>query len=197
MHTDKLVIATQNSGKLEEYQNILSPLNIGLESLADYGVQIQAEETGLTFRENALIKAHFGFKQTNVPCLADDSGLTIDALNGEPGIHSARYGEPTFNDAQRVELILNNMKDIPAINRTARFICCIAVVGLTDIPLIVQGSISGAISLTPSGNHGFGYDPIFYLPTLKTTMANLNSETKNNISHRGDAAWKLLKILNK
>lgn len=187
----KLLIATQNLGKLEEYRTLLSPLGYNLLSLTDLGIQDQAEESGATFAENSLIKSTHGYKLTGVPCLADDSGLEIDSLGGDPGIYSARYGGDKLTDQERCQLILTKLAKIPSHERQARFVCCISIIGLASAPIIGIGGISGIITNIPQGDYGFGYDPIFMLPSLNKTMAELPSNVKNLISHRADALRKI------
>ena len=193
----KLLISTQNPGKMQEYEAIFTPLGVQLLSLADMNISQQVDESGSTFQQNSLIKSYHGNKITGLPCLADDSGLEVDALDGEPGIYSARYGSENFTDTDRMNLVLRNMRDVHYNNRTARFVCCISIVGLSQDPLVSMGSISGIISQTPAGDQGFGYDPIFLLPSINKTLSELHPDYKNLISHRADASRKILMYLEK
>lgn len=186
-----LLISTQNPGKVEEYRSIFAHLHLNLLSLNDAGVSTQIEEDGASFTQNSLLKSYHGYEMTGIPCLADDSGLEVDALGGEPGIYSARYGGEHLTDGDRVNLVLQNLLHVPEELRIARFLCCISIVGLTSNPIVSLGSISGMITSSPVGDKGFGYDPIFFLPSLKKTIGELSTQEKNLLSHRGDAARKI------
>ena len=212
MSQPKLLIATRNPGKMREYRQLLSNVHFELVSLDDVGVAEEVEETGLTFADNASLKSGSYAGLSGWLTLADDSGLEVDALGGEPGIHSARYGEklsePTMSDQDRVDLLLRNLQGVPWERRTARFRCVIAIVNpLTDhcesgtqniapgdMSLLV-GSVAGMIQYEPEGQEGFGYDPVFYLPSYGLTMAQLPLEEKNSISHRANAAGKAVRLL--
>ena len=272
----KLLIATRNPGKMREYRQLLHALSFELVSLGDVGVSEEVEETGVSFAENATLKASTYAALSGLLTLADDSGLEVDALGGEPGIHSARYGEkspltalyksggqyispeltePKMSDQDRVELLLHNLEGVPWRRRTARFRCVIAIVtpptppsqggaesssplcqgeakarsaprqetppnlpsqtlasasppfvkggwgdlappdGTTENLTLVVGSVAGMIQYEPVGQEGFGYDPVFYLPSYRLTMAQLPLEEKNRISHRANAAGKAIRVL--
>jgi len=202
----RLLIATGNPGKMREYQGLLRQIPFELVSLRDLGITHEVDETGETFEENAWLKASEYAAISGMLTLADDSGLEVDALSGEPGVKSARYGgDSCNNDQERVALLLTNLQDVPWEQRTARFLCVIAVAKSPapdtsqNATLIAQaeGSVAGMIQYVPQGDNGFGYDPVFYLPSLGRTMAQLPLEDKNGISHRADAARKAAKILMK
>ncbi len=202
----RLLIATGNPGKMREYQGLLRQIPFELVSLRDLGITHEVDETGETFEENAWLKASEYAAISGMLTLADDSGLEVDALSGEPGVKSARYGgDSCNNDQERVALLLTNLQDVPWEQRTARFLCVIAVAKSPapdtsqNATLIAQaeGSVAGMIQYVPQGDNGFGYDPVFYLPSLGRTMAQLPLEDKNSISHRADAARKAAKILMK
>ncbi len=211
----KLLIATRNQGRMREYQHLFRELPFQLLSLEDLGIDAEVEETGQTFLENAWLKANTYASLSGLLTLSDDSGLEVDALGGEPGIHSARYGaDAASSDPERVSLLLNNLADVPWPRRTARFRCFIAIARSpatlmdTEIPYSftiqqdkpgqlasVVGSVAGMIQYEPQGDEGFGYDPVFYLPSFERTMAQVALEEKNRISHRADAARKAALIL--
>ena len=177
----KYVIATHNKGKLVEFQRLLEPM--GIEAVT---MDIEEpEETGTTFRENAFIKAEAACRETGLPAVADDSGLCVDALNGAPGVYSARYGGEGLDDAGRYRMLLANMpKGQP---RTAKFVSVITCCFPNGNVLTARGECPGTIAFAPMGEGGFGYDPVFFLPKLKKTFAQLTAEEKNAISHRGRA----------
>ena len=184
----KFVIATNNKKKLKELSAILETLDIEAISLKEAGVETDVEETGTTFAENARLKAENAMKITGLPAVADDSGLEVAALNGEPGIYSARYGGDLPDDEARYMFLLSNMKGIE--DRSARFvssICCTFPEG--DV-ISAEGYIEGEILEIPIGDEGFGYDPVFYVPSEGCTMAQLTAERKNEISHRANALSK-------
>jgi XTP/dITP diphosphohydrolase len=184
----KLLIATHNSGKVKEYQKLLAGLPLELTHLAEEGLDMEVAETGESFAENAILKANAYARASGLLTLADDSGLEVDALNGEPGIHSARYAGSEASDEERYQLLLENLKDVPWERRTARFRCVIAVATPDGEVRTAEGTCEGIIAFEPQGEHGFGYDPVFYLPEHGRTMAELPPQTKNNISHRARAA---------
>ena len=194
----KLLIATRNPGKMREYRHLLRDLPYQLVSLDDLGITEEVEETGRTFEENAHLKADTYAALGGLLTLSDDSGLEVDALSGEPGIHSARYGgDPSASDQDRVSLLLSRLADVPWERRTARFRCVIALGdAVGQIPSLV-GSVAGMIQYEPRGTEGFGYDPVFFLPSYGQTMAQLPLEEKNRISHRSDAARKAVAVLNR
>ena len=189
----KIVAATNNKNKLREFKEILSPLGYQIISLKDLGLDIEVEETGTTFEENSLIKAKAVLKAAGMAALADDSGLMVDALGGEPGIYSARYCEGT--DADRINFLLEKMKDVPDEKRTARFVSAITLMFTDGDVVTARGTCEGKIAKAPSGRNGFGYDPVFYVEQYGKTFAELTAEQKNLISHRGNALSELQKQL--
>ncbi len=193
MKINKFLLATKNKNKLREIREILR-INIPIISLLEISPQIEIEENGETFRENAFIKASTCFRKFKIPSISDDSGLEIDALNGKPGIHSARFA-PT--NKERIEKVLNLLKDIPFEKRTARFRCAVCLFISENEHYFFEGKIEGYIAFEPKGNNGFGYDPIFYLPEYKKTLAQLPLSEKNKISHRFKAFSKLAEFLHK
>jgi XTP/dITP diphosphohydrolase len=194
----KLLVATHNPGKMREYRQLLQDVPLDLVSLDDLGIAEDVDETGNTFAENAWLKAHTYARLSGLLTLSDDSGLEVDALGGEPGIHSARYGgDSCATDEDRVKLLLSKLEQVPWDQRTARFRCVIAVDGLAGRQVSVVGSVAGMIQYEPRGDEGFGYDPVFYLPSYQQTMAQLPLAEKNRISHRSDAARKSVEILKK
>ncbi|MDD2200934.1 MAG: XTP/dITP diphosphatase [Firmicutes bacterium] len=186
----RLVIATRNRGKLEEIRQILSDLNISVESLSDYPGIEEIEETGETFRENALEKAITVAKHTKQVVLADDSGLVVDALGGAPGVMSARYAGTGASDSDRYRKLLAAMESVPDDQRTARFMCVVAIATPEGRTWTVEGSVEGAITREPRGKGGFGYDPVFLVPELGLTFAEIDAKTKNHMSHRARALAK-------
>ena len=191
----KLLIATRNQEKLNELETLLAELPYKLVHLNTLGVIEVVEETGSTFYENALIKAKTYSELSKMDSLADDSGLEVDALNGRPGVWSARYGSPCMSDEDRVQLLLRELWGVPWEQRTARFKCVIVLATTLGCIIAVESSIEGFIQYMPSGFNGFGYDPVFYLPENGCTSAELSTRDKNNISHRGKAAQKLIEVL--
>lgn len=191
----KLVLASKNPHKLLEMQTILGQLGLEVILESQAGVDVEVEETGTTFEENALLKATAVMKASGMAAIADDSGLMVDALDGAPGVYSARYGG-LDSDAARTQLLLEHMKDVPDGRRTARFVSAIAC-ALPDGRIVTaRGTCEGVITRQPAGENGFGYDPVFYVPSLGKTFAQAAAEEKNAISHRGNAlqaflnAWK-------
>ncbi len=180
----KIIAATKNKNKLREFGEILKGFEII--SQEEAGVDIDVEETGTTFEENSYLKAKAIYDITGITTIADDSGLCVDALNGEPGVYSARYGGEGYDDKGRVQLLLKNMKDIPDEKRTARFVCVITLVGDEGV-LTARGECEGKIDYETKGENGFGYDPVFFVPQYGKTMAEATPEEKNAISHRGNA----------
>ena len=178
----KLVLASKNEKKLREMDEILSSLGIEVISEAQAGVYVEVEETGTTFEENSLLKAKAVMEASGLPAIADDSGLCVDALGGAPGVYSARYGGPELDDTGRYRLLLENMKGQP---RGARFVSVITCCFPNGDVLTARGECPGTIAFAPMGEGGFGYDPVFFLPKLKKTFAQLTPEEKNAISHRG------------
>jgi len=188
----KFIIATNNKKKLRELREILDEFGIYAVSLDDAGICSEVEETGTTFEENAVLKAQDAMKIMGIPAIADDSGLEVDALGGEPGIYSARFGgDACANDVERYELLLKKLENVPDEERTARFVWAIACVFPDGRKIITRGECEGTITRSPQGDGGFGYDPIFYLPDEKMTMAEITQERKNEISHRAASLAKL------
>ncbi len=202
----KLVLGTSNPGKLEELRALLRDVPFELISLADAGIEHEVEETGATFEENATLKAETYCRLSGLPVLADDSGLEVDALGGEPGVRSSRYAGQEATDAQRIEYLLGRLSDTPLDERQARFRCVVAIAwplrqaqgrllrqaqgGLAGPVELYSGECPGQIIDEPRGDFGFGYDPVFFLPELGKTMAELSPEEKNGVSHRSRAARK-------
>jgi len=191
----KLLVATNNSGKLKEYNVLLKGISFALVSLANESIDFDVEETGSTFEQNATLKATEYCTMSGLMTLADDSGLEVNALGGEPGVMSARYAGERATDADRVNYLLAKMKDVPWEKRTARFKCVIAIAIPGQDVKLCYGICDGYITYQPKGMNGFGYDPIFYFPELDRTMAELTFEEKNGISHRGKAAQQARKLL--
>ena len=195
----ELVLASKNPKKLIELNAILSQLNIRVCSEADVGVDVDVEETGTTFEENSLLKARAVMEASNLPAIADDSGLCVDALQGAPGVYSARYGGEGLDDPARTRLLLENMRG--AGTRTAKFVSVITCCFPNGDVISARGECPGTIAFAPVGDGGFGYDPVFFIPDLKKTFAQLSPEEKNAISHRGRALQafkeKLEEYLNK
>ena len=184
----KIVLASNNHNKIKEFQEILNSKDIELISQSTLNIP-EAEETGLTFVENALIKARNASYLSKLPAIADDSGIEVDALSGRPGIYSARYAGTNCDDHKNNQLLLEELSGIPLEQRTARYHCTIVYLQNYDhpVPRIYNSSWEGLIGLKEEGKNGFGYDPLFYLPELKCTSAELSEAEKNSISHRGKA----------
>lgn len=193
----KLLVATHNQGKLREYRQLLTDLPFEVIGLDEAGITEDVEETGDTFAANATLKAEAYSKMTGFLALADDSGLVIDALDGRPGVYSARYGTPGLDDAGRRAFVLNELRDIPAEKRTARFMCAIAIHDpQTSTTQLVYGTCEGQILFADhDGGFGFGYDAIFQPEGFTETFAQLPPEAKNSISHRGKAVAQLPSVL--
>ncbi len=192
-----LVIASRNKGKISEIKELLADLPIEVLSLFDYPSIIEIEENGETFAENAQIKAQAVYNYTKCAVMADDSGLEIDALDGRPGVHSSRFAGENAADAEKCELILNIMKNVPDEKRTARFKSVICIIDMNGSISLTEGVCNGIITHEPIGDNGFGYDPIFYIPNLNRTMAQLTSSEKNAVSHRGIALRLAVDIIKK
>ena len=191
----KLLIATRNAGKLRELSEILGGLPYRIASLDDLGIGEDVDETGETFAENAVLKAEAYCRLSGVLTLADDSGLEVDALGGDPGVRSARYAGDGASDADRVELLLANLAGTADSERSARFRCVIAIASPNAPTRLYDGVCEGRIAAEPRGEGGFGYDPVFCIPELGATMAELPAERKNRISHRARAARKAARAL--
>ena len=184
----KVVLASKNRHKLEEISKITEKFDMELVLQSDLGVDIDVEENGTTFEENSFIKAEAVMKATGLPALADDSGIAVDALNGEPGIYSARYGfDESLDDWGRLCLLLKNTEHVPDGQRQAQFVCVITMVTPDGKTIQARGEIHGELTREAKGENGFGYDPIFYYPPLGKTTAELSSEEKNEVSHRANA----------
>lgn len=189
----KIVLATGNKGKVAELQALLAPYSWQLMAQSELAVA-DADETGLTFIENALIKARHAAKQTGLPALADDSGLAVAALNGTPGIYSARYAGTGATDSDNIQKLLANLSGVPAAQRQASFHCVLAYMRHAEdpCPLVCHGQWHGSIAEQPQGHHGFGYDPIFWLADQHCTAAQLGPEQKRLLSHRAKALQQLV-----
>ena len=181
----KFVLATHNPGKLKEMGDILARFGVEVVRPKDLGITVDVEETGATFAENAMLKAKAICAAAKLPAIADDSGLCVDALNGGPGVYSARYGGEGLDDKGRYMLLLNSMRGQPT--RAAHFACAIACVFPNGDELTAEGRCDGTIAFAPIGEGGFGYDPVFFVPELKKTFGQLTAEEKSAISHRGRA----------
>ena len=182
----KVILASKNPHKLTELSVILSQHGFEIALESEYGLDIDVDETGTTFEENSLLKAEAVMKASGLPVLADDSGLIVDALDGAPGVYSARYGHKS-SDGERTAFLLENMKDVPDEKRTAKFVCVITCLWPDGRKIVARGECPGVITHEVHGENGFGYDPVFYLPELGMTYAELPSEQKNAISHRARA----------
>ncbi len=191
----KLLLATNNKGKVREYRNLLQGLPFELVTPAELGITTSVDEVGGSLEENARLKATILAAESRLPALADDSGLEVDALGGEPGPLSARYAGEGASDRDSVDYLLLRLKDVPREKRSARFRCVIAIATPDGEVELCSGECRGLITFEPSGEHGFGYDPIFYLPELNKTMAQLPLAVKNQVSHRGQAARKAYRLL--
>ena len=191
-----IVLASSNKGKVREINQLLAGLDMVVRPQGEFNV-VDAEETGLTFVENAILKARNAAQHTGLPAIADDSGLEVDALAGAPGIYSARFAGEGASDQANLEKLLDALQDTPEENRTARFQCLMVYMRHADdpTPLICQGSWEGRILTAACGSNGFGYDPVFYVPTHNCASAELPAETKNQLSHRGQALRKLVTAL--
>ena len=184
----KVVLASKNKHKLVEISKITEKFGFELVLQSELGVDIDVEETGTTFEENSLLKARAVMEATGLPALADDSGIAVDALNGEPGIYSARYGfDESLDDWGRLELLLKNTEHVPDGQRQAQFVCVISFITPEGKVIQARGEIHGELTRQPAGENGFGYDPIFYYPPLGKTTAELSPEEKNKVSHRANA----------
>jgi XTP/dITP diphosphohydrolase len=184
----KVVLASKNKHKLVEISKITEKFGFELVLQSELGVDIDVEETGTTFEENSLLKARAVMEATGLPALADDSGIAVDALDGAPGIYSARYGfDESLDDWGRLELLLKNTEHVPDGQRQAQFVCVISFITPDGEVIQARGEIHGELTREPAGENGFGYDPIFYYPPLGKTTAELSPEEKNQVSHRANA----------
>lgn len=191
----KLLVATNNSGKLREYASLLDGLGFELITLAGAGITVEIEETGTSMEQNAVLKATGFAELSGLVTLADDSGLEVDALGGEPGPLSRRYAGENASDLERNDFLLVKLRDVPWEKRGARFRCVIAIAAPDGNVETCEGVCQGMIALEPKGEGGFGYDPIFYLPELERWMAELSLDEKNRISHRAKAAREARRLL--
>lgn len=192
----KIVLATGNQGKVKELAKMLAPLSLEVVPQSDFEVP-EVAETGSTFVENAIIKARHASRITGLPAIADDSGLAVDALGGAPGVYSSRYAGPDASDNDNMVKLLDALKDTPESELTAQFLCVLVFMRHADdpTPIICQGQWHGQISRVMRGSNGFGYDPIFWLSGQNLTAAQLSSELKNSLSHRGKALAQMTKKL--
>lgn len=191
----RLLVATHNQGKKHEYEELLADAEVELVSLADVGIAQTIPEEGETYAENALLKARGYAALSGLLTLADDSGIEVDALGGAPGVRTARYAGEDASDAERNALLLRAIAGVPEAQRTARFRCVIALAWPDGRTAVVEGVVEGRIATEPRGEHGFGYDPIFYVPEYGRTMAELPEQVKNRISHRARAAAAAARLL--
>ncbi len=191
----KLLVATRNAGKAREYRDLLAGLPFEVTWLDAEGIELDVDETGATFEENAVLKATTYAGASGLWTWADDSGLEVDALGGAPGVYSARYAGPGADDADRYRKLLDALAGVPWVERTARFRCVVAVVSPAGELHTTAGACEGIIAFGPAGDGGFGYDPTFYLPDLGRTMAQLSPEEKHAISHRGRASRAMAETL--
>ena len=189
----KVILASKNAHKLEELSAILGQLGFEIALESEYGLDIEVEETGTTFEENSFLKADAVMKASGLPVLADDSGLMVDALDGAPGVYSARYGHKS-SDAERTAYLLENMKDVPDAERTAKFVCVITCLWPDGRRIVARGECPGRILHEVHGSNGFGYDPVFYVPEKGKTFAELLPEEKNAISHRARALQEFCRL---
>ena len=184
----KVVLASKNKHKLVEISKITQQFDMELVLQSELGIDIDVEETGTTFEENSLLKAKAVMEATGLPALADDSGIAVDALNGEPGVYSARYGfDDSLDDWGRLLLLLKNTEHVPDGQRQAQFVCVITMVTPDGKTIQARGEIHGELLREPRGENGFGYDPIFYYPPAGKSTAEMSPEDKNEVSHRGNA----------
>ncbi len=199
----RLVVATKNKGKMQEFRSILAPLGVPVISMEEAGVDLDVAETGTTFEENAVLKAeavyhaligHEPDSAGNTLVIADDSGLVVDALDGAPGIYSARFGGPELDDVGRWQLLLRNLEGVPVAQRAGRFVAAVAVVA-GDRRMVARGTIEGVILTEARGENGFGYDPVFFATEAGKTTAELDEVEKNRISHRGRALENVMQAL--
>lgn len=192
----KVVLASKNKYKLAEISKITQRFDMELVLQSELGIDLDVEETGTTFEENSFLKADAVMKATGLPALADDSGIAVDALNGEPGVYSARYGfDDSLDDWGRLELLLKNMEHVPDGQRQAQFVCVITMVMPDGKTVQARGEIHGELLREPRGENGFGYDPIFYYPPAGMSTAEMPPEEKNQVSHRANALRKFYEKL--
>ena len=192
----EIVLASSNPGKVREINQLLATLDLHVQPQSEFGV-VDVEETGLTFVENAILKARNAAQHTGLPAIADDSGIEVDALNGAPGIYSARFAGENASDQANLEKLLAELDGLPEAQRSARFQCLMVFLQHADdpTPVICQGTWEGRILPAARGDNGFGYDPVFYVPSHDCSSAELPAEIKNTLSHRGQALRKLVAAL--
>lgn len=195
MARETLLIATNNAHKVTELRRILGDLDVTLVTPADAGITLEVEETGETFEENARLKARAFCAASGLPSLADDSGIEVDALGGRPGVRSARYGGDGLDDADRTQLLLDELADVPDERRTCRYRVVLVLARPDGSDEVVDGACEGQAAFAPVGENGFGYDPIFYVPRFGRTMAQLDPAEKDAISHRGQATRRMAAVL--
>ncbi|MET0028464.1 MAG: RdgB/HAM1 family non-canonical purine NTP pyrophosphatase [Candidatus Thiodiazotropha sp.] len=196
-HTgEKIVLASNNAGKVREINQLLAQEQITVVPQKEFEIP-DAVEDGLSFVENAIKKARHAARLSGLPAIADDSGIEVDALNGAPGIYSARFAGPGANDEANLQKLLADLAQVPESDRSARFQCLMVYMRHAEdpTPIICQGTWEGRILFEPAGENGFGYDPVFYVPTHDCSSAQLDPETKNSLSHRGQALQKLMRAL--
>ncbi|HVJ50775.1 XTP/dITP diphosphatase [Desulfitobacterium sp.] len=191
----KILLATQNQGKVKELQELLADAQIEVLSLQDIPNWEEVEETGSTFAENAALKAHVAAERTGYIALADDSGLEVDALNGAPGVYSARYAGEPKDDERNNDKLINALEKFPDEERTGRFRCALVIATPDGQEFLTEGTVEGRILHAPRGQEGFGYDPLFFIPDFGRTMAELTMIQKNKISHRAQAFQRAIPIL--
>lgn len=196
MSSKTIVLASGNQGKIKELDALLAPMGWQVRAQSEWQVE-DADETGLSFVENAIIKARHACEKTGLPSLADDSGIAVDALGGAPGIYSARYAGPNATDSDNIAKLLHDIQDVPQAQRSARFICVLVFMqhAQDPTPIICQGEWEGSILEAPRGQGGFGYDPAFYVPERDCSAAQLSAEDKHMLSHRGKALAQLRRLL--
>jgi len=193
----KIIIATSNEGKMKEFRSLLAHKDVEIVSMKEAGINIEIDENGTTFEENAAIKAKTVCDYSGCLCLSDDSGLVIDYLNGEPGIYSARYLGHDTPYEEKNRIIIDRLKGVPEEKRTARFVCAVAAAFPDGRVITVKDTMEGRIADAPAGSGGFGYDPIFFFPPKGTTSAEMTAEEKNSVSHRGKALRRMVALLEK
>ena len=191
----QVIIATQNKGKAKDFEALFGPLGYQVLTLRDVAQDMDVEETGVTFEENAILKAEAVAEALQTTVIADDSGLEIDALNGEPGVYSARYAGEAKSDEANIDKVLEKLTDVPEENRTARFRCVLAIASPNKKTITYSGSCEGRILSERRGENGFGYDPVFFVPSEGKAMAEMVPEEKAAISHRGNAIRELKKAM--
>ena len=191
----EIILATNNQNKVREMKQKLEPFNINVLSQKEAGINIDVEETGETFKDNSQIKAEAIFNLLKKPVIADDSGLCIDALDGAPGVHSHRFAGEDASDLDRINIVLDKLKDVPTDKRTARFKCCVCFIYENGEEHFFEDTAEGIIGLEPSGTNGFGFDPIFHYEGDIRSFAEYSPEEKNKVSHRGKAVAQFIKFI--